>query len=259
MGNRQQKYDAVEDIAAQDQEGEDAHDMETQRIGSSRRLRDESTNHESVQFLTSIRSDNAIASSTDTESKRPVPDSIQLDKVGASSVSTALDPLHHGRRNRSSSLSSIRSAEDLHSLAETVFSDIRSESTATRLSICNDADKYQHCTAFQRAFPERSFALIVTLIFELPTLFLIEGGSDRLCKLIGRRRYTVLIALLPLISAIAGNVGLQASTLTTRAISHGQVRVDNYRSWLRKEIMAAAYLGETFLLKIMMIMHSIDA
>ena len=132
----------------------------------------------------------------------------------------------------------------MHSLAESVFSDIRSESTATRLSISNDADKYLSCTAYNRAFPERSFALIVTLVFELPTLFLISGGSDQLCGLIGRRKYTTLIALLPIISAISGNVGLQASTLTTRAISHGQVRVDNYTIWLCKEIMAAMYLGE---------------
>ena len=91
--------------------------------------------------------------------------------------------------------------------------------------------------------PERSFALIVTLVFELPTLFLISGGSDRLCNLIGRKKYTTLISLLPLISAIAGNVGLQASTLTTRAISHSQVRIDNYMTWLGKEIIAALYLG----------------
>ena len=58
-----------------------------------------------------------------------------------------------------------------------------------------------------------------------------------------QHKYTTLIALLPLISAISGNVGLQASTLTTRAISHAQVRVDNYTIWLGKEIMAALYLG----------------
>jgi Mg/Co/Ni transporter MgtE len=35
-----------------------------------------------------------------------------------------------------------------------------------------------------------------------------------------------------------------SSTLTTRAISHGQVRVENYRAWLLKEIGAAGYLGK---------------
>ena len=72
---------------------------------------------------------------------------------------------------------------------------------------------------------------------------MISGGSDRLCQLIGRRKYTVLISLLPIISAVSGNVGLQASTLTTRAISHSQVCVENYAVWLKKEVVAAMYLG----------------
>ena len=57
-------------------------------------------------------------------------------------------------------------------------------------------------------------------------------------------QYTTLVLLLPIISAISGNVGLQASTLTTRAISHGQVRVENYSGWLVKEVIAALYLGK---------------
>lgn len=147
-------------------------------------------------------------------------------------------------RNRSwNSIRSIRNADDLNSLYESVFSDIRSESTATRVSISNEAEAYLGCSVFKRAFPERMVALVVTLVFEMPTLFFISGGSDRLCGLIGRTKYTSLIALLPIVSAISGNVGLQASTLTTRAISHGQVKVGNYASWLTKEIRAALYLG----------------
>eukprot|EP00984_Skeletonema_dohrnii_P014981 scaffold6413_cov149-Skeletonema_dohrnii-CCMP3373.AAC.3 len=132
---------------------------------------------------------------------------------------------------------------DFVDIAESVFSDIRSESAASQLAISNEAEDYGLCTAYERAFPERSFALFVTLIFELPTLFMISGGSDRLCGLIGRRKYTALISLLPIISAVSGNVGLQASTLTTRAISHSQVCVDNYSVWLKKEVTAAMYLG----------------
>ncbi|KAL3774428.1 hypothetical protein ACHAW5_001670 [Stephanodiscus triporus] len=139
---------------------------------------------------------------------------------------------------------SLSRADDL----ESIFSDIRSEHEGVRRyeescrGISNEAEEYRMCTPFKRAFPERSSALIVTLVFELPTLFIISGGSDQLCRLIGRRKYTTLISLLPLISAISGNVGLQASTLTTRAISHVQVRVDNYLAWLGKEIVVAAYL-----------------
>jgi Mg/Co/Ni transporter MgtE len=93
------------------------------------------------------------------------------------------------------------------------------------------------------AFPERFFALLVTLVVEIPVLLMISGGSDRLCMLIGRRRYQLMMGFLPLSSAISGNVGLQASTVTTRAISHDHVTKKSYIVWLAKEIAAAACLG----------------
>lgn len=151
---------------------------------------------------------------------------------------------NHRRGSHYISLTSIRDMDDVHSIAESVFSDIRSESTATKNSISNEAQEYLDCSMLKRAFPERFLALGVTLIFEIPVLLMVSGGSDRLCSLIGRTKYQLLIGFLPLSSAISGNVGLQSSTLTTRAISHRQVRVENYASWLLKEIGAAFYLGK---------------
>jgi magnesium transporter len=84
---------------------------------------------------------------------------------------------------------------------------------------------------------------MVTLVIEIPVLLMVSGGSDRLCMLIGRSKYQLLMGFLPLSSAISGNVGLQASTLTTRAISHGHVTPRNYRNWLGKEVGAAVCLG----------------
>lgn len=52
----------------------------------------------------------------------------------------------------------------------------------------NDADHYLRQSPLGRAYPERTLALLVTLMLELPTLFIISGGSDKLCTLIGRRR-----------------------------------------------------------------------
>ena len=144
------------------------------------------------------------------------------------------------------SIRALADIDDLESVAGSIFSDIRSEDTEEREAICDEAQIYLAHSSYQRAFPERSMALLVTLVFELPTLFLISGGSGQLCALIGRAKYTSLIALLPIISAISGNVGLQASTLTTRAISHGHVRVANYAGWLRKECMSAVYLGKFY-------------
>jgi len=84
---------------------------------------------------------------------------------------------------------------------------------------------------------------MVTFIFEIPVLLMITGGSDALCQLVGRSRYHLLIGFLPLTSAISGNVGLQASTLTTRAISHYHVTPDSYMPWFLTAVGAAAYLG----------------
>jgi hypothetical protein len=130
-----------------------------------------------------------------------------------------------------------------HSKADSVFSFIRSDSTSSVREIANEADVYNHSSIWKRAFPERFFALLVTLIIEIPVLLMISGGSDRLCMLVGRRRYQLLIGFLPLSSAISGNCGLQASTLTTRAISHCQVTVENFRAWFRTEVLAATMLG----------------
>ena len=52
----------------------------------------------------------------------------------------------------------------------------------------NDAEHYLRQSPLGRAYPERALALLVTLMLELPTLFIISGGSDKLCTLIGRRR-----------------------------------------------------------------------
>jgi magnesium transporter len=83
----------------------------------------------------------------------------------------------------------------------------------------------------------------VTLLLELPVLFVITGGGDALCQIVGRKKYNLLIGLIPLTSAISGNVGLQASTLTTRAISHAHVTRLTYLEWFMYEIGAAIYLG----------------
>lgn len=138
---------------------------------------------------------------------------------------------HHSRRL------SIASAVD------SVFSDVRSEEEVSKAEIMNESEYYLASNPFARAVPERLFALTVTLIFEIPVLLMISGGSDALCALIGRSRYQLLMGFIPLTSAISGNVGLQASTLTTRAISHCHVTTTSYMSWFLHEVGAAMYLG----------------
>lgn len=127
--------------------------------------------------------------------------------------------------------------------AESIFSSIRSVNTEDVEEETNESAKYRQSSILARAFPERFLALLVTLLVEIPVLLMVSGGSDRLCSLIGRKRYQLIMGFLPLSSAISGNCGLQASTLTTRAISHEHVTLANYAAWLRVEIGAAVFLG----------------
>jgi hypothetical protein len=129
------------------------------------------------------------------------------------------------------------------SIMDSVISEIRSEEEDEKQEINHESEDYLKSSIWQKAFPERLFALTVTLIFEIPVLLMISGGSDALCFLIGRKRYQLLMGFIPLTSAISGNVGLQASTLTTRAISHRHVTSSSYKPWFVGEIGAACLLG----------------
>jgi hypothetical protein len=97
----------------------------------------------------------------------------------------------------SQSLSDAKVASTKRSLAESVFSSIRSDSPLSLAEEANDASQYKISGMLSRAFPERFLALFVTLLVEIPVLFMVAGGSDRLCMLIGRRRYELLMAFLP--------------------------------------------------------------
>ncbi len=81
---------------------------------------------------------------------------------------------------------------------------LRSDESETENKDCHH---YLESSAIERAFPERFLALLVTLIVEIPVLLMISGGSDNLCSLFGRKRYQLLMAFLPLSSAISGNCG----------------------------------------------------
>jgi cation transporter-like permease len=126
---------------------------------------------------------------------------------------------------------------------DSVFSSMRSLSEADEEWVNQDAQKYLASSAVSRAFPERFVALCITLLVELPTLFMIYNGSSQLCGLLGRTKYQLLMAFLPLTSAISGNCGLQGSTLTTRAVSHGQVTKKNFARWLQQEVVASLLMG----------------
>lgn len=153
------------------------------------------------------------------------------------------DDFHNNHKKNYIPMVHVIKNNNRNQIVESVFSSVRSLSTTDIEAEMNDTHKYLNSNMLSRAFPERFFTLIVTLIIEIPVLLMISGGSDRLCKEIGRTKYQLLMAFLPLSSAISGNVGLQCNALTSRAISHIHVTIDNYFVWLRSELGASFVLG----------------
>jgi cation transporter-like permease len=177
---------------------------------------------ESVPLLSDVPPE--IITTRDTQSERA--------SGGSNRRSTRLASLLHRPRRLSVS-----------SMVDAVFSDVRSEEECEKEETHNESAMYKESSAFARAMPERLLALTATLCLEVPVLLMISGGSDALCSLIGRTKYQLLVGFLPLTSAISGNVGLQSSTLTTRAVSHHHVTTNDFMAWFRSEICAAFYLG----------------
>ncbi|CAJ1934308.1 unnamed protein product [Cylindrotheca closterium] len=121
-----------------------------------------------------------------------------------------------------------------------------------RIRISNSVDssyqnanrrQYLEGTIVQRAFPERGVILSISLLLEVPILLMICGGSDKLFDILGQSKYQLFVGILPICTAVSGNVALQTSELTVRAIIQGQVNRKSYTSWILKEIGASAYLG----------------
>merc|ERR1712137_1150218 len=76
----------------------------------------------------------------------------------------------------------------------------------------DDATVYFEGGTIRKALPGRTIALLITLGIEIPVAVLVSQSSS-LCDLIGPQRLTLVLSFLPVTSAIAGNVGLQSSSL----------------------------------------------
>ena len=74
-------------------------------------------------------------------------------------------------------------------------------------------------------------------------LMLLTGDNDNLCNHMGKHRYHLMLAFLPLLCSISGNSGLQSNALTTRSISHSHVSKSTFKSWLRAELGTSLILG----------------
>lgn len=133
-----------------------------------------------------------------------------------------------------------RSYDDM---VDSVFSSVRSVSTEDIQAEIDECEDYASSSVARRAFNGRIQSLIITIALEIPVLLMIAGGSDRLCELVGRKKYQLLLAFLPISSSISGHCGIQASELASRAVAHLHVSKHNYIKWLMQELQVSIILG----------------
>jgi Mg/Co/Ni transporter MgtE len=93
------------------------------------------------------------------------------------------------------------------------------------------------------ALQTRLFPLLLTVAIEMPVVLLMVRNSGHMCRVLGRYHHQQLLSLMPLMAAISGNLGLQASQLTISAISHGQISASTLRDWIRSECLVSIWLG----------------
>lgn len=99
-----------------------------------------------------------------------------------------------------------------------------------------DAIRMSQMNGLERA-KKRCFALFITLLVEMLVAFVISKYTDTL------QRYPLLMAFMPVISAVSGNVGLQSSSIITRALATGLIEPSAYAKAMKFEIAAASYLA----------------
>jgi magnesium transporter len=88
-----------------------------------------------------------------------------------------------------------------------------------------------------KRFKDRAPWLMINLFAAILSTFIISNFEQVIGKIVA------LAALMPVVSALSGNVGTQALTVTVRAIASQELNFMNYIKVLRKEIFAAILNG----------------
>lgn len=82
-------------------------------------------------------------------------------------------------------------------------------------------------------------AIIMTISLEMGVSLVISSYQTLIA------RQMLIAAFFPVLSAIAGNIGLQSSTATLRALAtgHASTRLDSILKVVKREVMSAAIIG----------------
>ena len=86
-------------------------------------------------------------------------------------------------------------------------------------------------------------SLLTVLMLEIPVFAMMLRGSDNLFTLLGHSGSQLLVALVPVFSAISGSIAFQAAQATKSAIVHNHLRSDTFISWLSIEVGVACCHG----------------
>mmetsp|Transcript_16586 Transcript_16586/g.24196 ORF Transcript_16586/g.24196 Transcript_16586/m.24196 type:complete len:262 (+) Transcript_16586:43-828(+) len=104
------------------------------------------------------------------------------------------------------------------------------------------AKDYEDASSIMRAWI-RIGALITTMILECLPAFVISEGHKHLANIMTAEEIGIFVGFATVVSAVAGNVGLQACSGTTRAISHHYVERSNWRSYMLKEMRVSLIIS----------------
>ena len=91
--------------------------------------------------------------------------------------------------------------------------------------------------------------LLMGMIIELIAAYFLEGNQETF------KKYTSLILFMPLLSATAGNIGVQASAIVVQGLANGSLK-DFSKNYISKELAVAMISGTTIALFVL-IYHSI--
>jgi len=103
-------------------------------------------------------------------------------------------------------------------------------------SVGGDAEAMERMTPVQAA-KTRTPWLIGTMVLELGAGLVIAHFSDVL------ERVILLASFMPVISAVSGNVGLQAAAITVRALDTGRLQMKDSRAALSKEAVTSLIMA----------------
>lgn len=155
---------------------------------------------------------------------------VRAQSVGASDLGADLEAASNGAHDPFTVDASCSARHSLESFRTISFSDLGLNDPRF------DALLAARDSAISRS-RRRLPALVATLCIELGVAFVITKYTETLTD------YPLLIAFMPVISAISGNLGLQSSSITARALALGLARVSDWRAAVAHELKAGFCLS----------------